>query len=353
MPIPSNKKIHIVYINTINDDSQCRDEAFETILYRLKNNIHSYHNVATITLNIPADGPIPQFNIQVTKESAGRGLPGHSERRALALAINKAIEAKVKGFVALPPINNTIAPEPEEFDKYKEALKNLTEIKFYSERIPCARDYGRYESCDKFFSHLLEGSNYSFYYSIQLNQGSTMNIDLEQQVNGVKLYLKTHVDELTKKIDTQKESLSTSIKCSINWDDGVYNENNPIHLDQLRKLNSMKQINCAKILILSQHTKFLSSLAQPIIPLYAEPIVRSNMPNDSSSSNSSIVSPDLAKKFNETTTAIEVVLESDMIPATQPTIATTDQTQLLQTAPPDLHHSSDEEPPNKIAKPNL
>jgi hypothetical protein len=162
-------------------NEDCKSEVIGALLYRfnLQNKVTKEINIATITLEFALGEKISS-----TTRSSGRGIKGHSERLALAIAINEAIFKELEQFKGLPIIENTVNPDPTIFYSYTEALKSLTKVKVYTERSPCTRDgQDGTEQCDKFFAKLFENVNYEFYYSIALGKktGFELNQELSEQ----------------------------------------------------------------------------------------------------------------------------------------------------------------------------
>lgn len=189
----SGRSNQIKYVTALFDEN-CKLQAIETLRYRNINKVSIDKNVSTVTLEFATDQP----PISITAQSSGgRTVKGHSERVALAKAINKAIKDGIEPFINRATFKDEKLPEPTEFDLFKDILKSLVKITIYTERMPCTRDGADgSEQCDKFFAKLFEGVNYTFYYSIPLGRmnGSQINQELQQQVT---LANKTYHDYLS------------------------------------------------------------------------------------------------------------------------------------------------------------
>jgi len=299
MPIPSERKTEISYSDALNNEA-CHKEATASILHRLSSHEginKTQNNIATVTLTFPANAPVPEVNIQMTVESAGRGLLGHSERRALALAINWAIDNQVKEFSGLRKFVNTINPASEEFEAYKEVLKSLKEIRFYTERVPCTRSIRPNDSCDVFFSKLLEGGNYHFYYSVSLMSGEQMTNNLQRQAKDAQQYLKTHATELSSQMQKLRSDLIAQ-QNSLPGDPEKNKEYIPLRMSNVHKIRLLtKQFNQ----IIQQ---FLSptQTAAAFPQLFSKPAaaIPPQEISPKTTTPSSTVSSEFAKGFKET-----------------------------------------------------
>lgn len=212
----SGRSNQIKYVTALFDEN-CKLQAIETLRYRNINKVSIDKNVSTVTLEFATD----QLPISITAQSSGgRTVKGHSERVALAKAINKAIKDGIEPFINRATFKDEKLPEPTEFDLFKDILKSLAKITIYTERMPCTRDGADgSEQCDKFFAKLFEGVNYTFYYSIPLGRinGSQINQELQQQVT---LANKTYHDylstreailDITKKLEQVADVDTTSL----------------------------------------------------------------------------------------------------------------------------------------------
>lgn len=158
---------------------ECGLEACEVLNYRLTMvDIAPGQNVAAISLFFSDDSTVIK-----TQESSGtKILKGHSERRALALAINESIDRQLGMFKGMIKITNCTQVEPDELMRFQYALSQLKKITIYTERVPCSKpDNAGNDSCDKFFANLFKRPNYQFYYSVEL--GYKMIEDLKEQVS--------------------------------------------------------------------------------------------------------------------------------------------------------------------------
>jgi|GEM_PF-1498310 hypothetical protein len=197
----SNRTVHVQYTVALSN-KYCAEEAEKALLHRCNPSkpIPVEENVATVTLYFSTGRKISK-----TIESGGCGIKGHSERRALALAINESIEQKIEPFIGITKIIDTLRPDPSEFEKYKLALSSLSKIVVYTERVPCTID-GRdgTEQCDKFFAKLFEGiRDYKFYYSIKLGFRKAMEQDLlKQAADAHQVYLKKQQLSKTKMLSS-------------------------------------------------------------------------------------------------------------------------------------------------------
>lgn len=165
-------------------DQRCSLEATKAIAYRFTDNptkkeLRYTCNVATVTLHF-IEG---LESITETEQSSGtQNTTGHSERRALAKAINKAIDLRVGEFKGLFKINNTSLVSSEELNRFKSALKSVSSITVYTERVPCTKSRQEgIEPCDIFFAKLFEGVNSMFYYSVKLALGNEMEQTLKKE----------------------------------------------------------------------------------------------------------------------------------------------------------------------------
>ena len=144
-------------------DQRCALEAIRAIAYRFTDNptkqeLRYTCNVATVTLHFIES----LQSITKTEQSSGtQNTTGHSERRALAKAINKAIDLQIGVFKGLFKINNTNLVSSEELNRFKIALKTVSSITVYTERVPCTKSRQGIEPCDIFFAKLFEGINYN------------------------------------------------------------------------------------------------------------------------------------------------------------------------------------------------
>lgn len=173
----------INYEDAIAEQSNCVNEAQATLLERrsgLERNLREplvnnfLNNIATITFEF-SDG----YKITQTAQSAGAGTAqtGHSERIALATAINEAIDRDRLEFKNLPKIELASLARPEIFNHYRDVLNNLQFVRCYTERQPCT--YGVL-SCEKFFSRILN-NRHMFYYSIPMNTTEYMTQRLKNE----------------------------------------------------------------------------------------------------------------------------------------------------------------------------
>ena len=138
----------------------CRVEA-----YWKTSNFGCDHNVATVELSF-SDGKPPIQCSSVSIPNGQGNTEGHSERRALALAINQAIKDNRTGFAGLPSINFSSKGIPDftSAKKQLEALKATRNIQVFTERAPCLQ--GTPDSCAIFLNTILTGTNHQVYYLV-------------------------------------------------------------------------------------------------------------------------------------------------------------------------------------------
>jgi hypothetical protein len=140
----------------------CGEESKETLNHRKKSNDPNCdRNVATVTLKFN------EITIMEAAISSGEfNFDGHSERRALAIAINKAIEKPLPGFVGLQKFSDTLNPPAKEFEKFKGALQSLNSITIFTEREPCSKPKATPLRCKQFLENILLNTNYNVYSSV-------------------------------------------------------------------------------------------------------------------------------------------------------------------------------------------
>ena len=171
----------IGYLQAISQVTDTGVLACNTLHHRLIRGLGVGQNVATFMLDFK-DGRA----ILKTVESSGtRDLRGHSERRALAIAINEAIKNNLGLFSHQQPINNIFMPEPSEFERFKIALQALKSVQLYTERIPCNLVTAEIPGCQQFFSALLQNVPHMFYYSIEAGESNRVHRELTEEIQQV------------------------------------------------------------------------------------------------------------------------------------------------------------------------
>lgn len=191
----------------------CNLEATAALNYREINNVSIEKNVSTVTLEFNT-GELISISAQ---SSGGNTVLGHSERVALAQAINKAITDGMDLVSGCQLISNIRLPPIEELNSFKSILQSLKKIKIYTERMPCTRN-GRdgSEQCDIFFAKLFENVNYEFYYSIPLGvkTGIEINNELDKQVSEANIVYKQYLqhNETLENIEQQIKNIDDKLK---------------------------------------------------------------------------------------------------------------------------------------------
>lgn len=223
--LPKKQNIELSYMQAMSSGSGCQKEASDTFQYRSKQKVPFSQNVATITLKF-LDGQaitmtaqsVPITILSTTNETYYTP-NGHSERWALVLAINEAIEKEISNATDLSPLQGE--DPTKSLQHQKENLQtflrgSISEIIVYTERIPCAglnknlksSAYSSdYVPCDEFFADFFQGLNYKFYYSVPLSDPRIMEKTLEKQIKEVNNDLARQQTQPLPFSDTQVQDL--------------------------------------------------------------------------------------------------------------------------------------------------